>query len=210
MKWRDSLLAGGLVEAKGRRTPRNPYETVEPVEFSGLRLFGQDALNPQREIVFYHVRMSGSALSRARQQLMSSEDGARGSSALPIEGAIGPETKRTVVQLPSASQELLLRDTSKQKLGRRSPTETPTPAPRRRGPLKGSINRYREADRALCPELERITKEDHLTLSAAALKLAEADTERKILLGHGTPLSRAKRLVKRYNADAKIKLTETC
>jgi hypothetical protein len=177
MKCRDSSLAAGLVEAKGRRTPGSPYETIEPVEFSALRLVGPHAVNTRREIVFNDVRLSGWALSRARQQLVAS----------------GPP----------------LQDTSEQELPRPSPIEAGVPAKRHRGPVKDSLDRYGEADRALYPELERIVKEDHVSLTAAALKLAE-NKERRILLGDGAPLSRAKRLVGQYNADQKLKPAETC
>jgi len=94
--------------------------------------------------------------------------------------------------------------------GYRNSPVSPAPAPigaspltkSRRGPAKGSLDRYGEADLALFPELERIQKAEHLSLTAAALKLAEGHIEGKNVIGSSTPLSRAKRLVERYNSTA--------
>jgi hypothetical protein len=69
---------------------------------------------------------------------------------------------------------------------------------RRRGPKPGTVDRYGEADRALFPEVERIMREDRVTASAAALKLAEGGVEGKNVEGFGTPKSRAKRLTGSY------------
>jgi hypothetical protein len=66
----------------------------------------------------------------------------------------------------------------------------------RRGPKPGTVDRYGEADRALFPELAEIIRANNLSPTAAAVRLAECGK----VLGAGTPLSRAKRLVKRYQA----------
>jgi hypothetical protein len=59
-------------------------------------------------------------------------------------------------------------------------------APRpRKGPAPGTVDRFGESDRALFPEIERIMREGHETVHAAALELASA---RKIQ-GGGTPES---------------------
>ena len=66
-KWRDQLLAAGLTAAQGRRAPKMPYVTINPVEFSDLTLAGPHAENARGEIVFYDVRISGSDLWNARR-----------------------------------------------------------------------------------------------------------------------------------------------
>jgi hypothetical protein len=64
-------------------------------------------------------------------------------------------------------------------------------APRpRKGPAPGTVDRFGESDRALFPEIERIMREGHETVHAAALELASAGK----IQGGGTPESRAKRL----------------
>jgi hypothetical protein len=77
--------------------------------------------------------------------------------------------------------------------GSSAPNEV-LPAPRRRGPKPGTVNRFGEADRALFPELDRITKQPGMTASAAALKLAEDGK----VAGPGSAKSRAKRLASAY------------
>ena len=67
----------------------------------------------------------------------------------------------------------------------------------RRGPAPGAVDRYREVDRALFPEIRRIMRREGKSLYAAALKLAEMDKVK----GAGTPISRAKRIAKRFNAE---------
>ena len=67
----------------------------------------------------------------------------------------------------------------------------------RRGPAPGAVDRYRDADRALFPEIRRIMRREGKSLYAAALKLAEMDKVK----GAGTATSRAKRIVKRFNAE---------
>jgi hypothetical protein len=74
IKWRDDLLAAGLVAAVGRRTPSSPYETIKPVEFCDLRFAGLHAENGRGVVVFYNMRMSGSGLWRARQQAIALDD----------------------------------------------------------------------------------------------------------------------------------------
>ena len=186
----DHLLATGLVAAQGRRTLSSPYEIIEPIELSELRLAGSSLVNASWDTVFNNIRLSGWDLDIARRRLMGSDDTARESSPLPNEGVIPRETEGTGLQHRPAGPELAP-----------SPIEGPLAVKRRRGPAKGSIDRYGEADRALFPVLERIHRELHLSLSAAAQKLAEGEIEGERVLGSGTALSRAKRLVGRYNAD---------
>ncbi len=74
IKWRDYLLSTGLVTAEGRRSLSDPYETMKPVEFGDLRFADLHAENARGDIVFYNVQLSGSALWRARQQAIASDD----------------------------------------------------------------------------------------------------------------------------------------
>lgn len=69
--------------------------------------------------------------------------------------------------------------------------------PRRRGPKPGTLDRYRDSDRALYPELERLMHDEHLSRTAAAMALAAADR----VAGVGSAESRAKRLARRYEQD---------
>jgi hypothetical protein len=186
----DYLLAAGVVAAQGRRRFSSPYEIIEPIEFSELRLAGSNLVNASRDIVFYNVRLSSRDLDKARRRLLAPDGTARESSPLPNEGVIPRETEGTGLQHWRAGPELAP-----------SPIEGPLEVKRRRGPAKGSIDRYGVADRALFPVLERIRREHQLSLTAAAQKLAEGEIEGERVLGSGTPLSRAKRLVRRYNAD---------
>jgi len=64
----------------------------------------------------------------------------------------------------------------------------------RRGPQRGTVDRFGEADRALFPEMYRLVDEDHKSVHAAALELASASK----IKGAGTPNSRAQRLAKRF------------
>jgi hypothetical protein len=67
----------------------------------------------------------------------------------------------------------------------------------RRGPAPGAVDRYRDPDRALFPEIRRIMRTEGKSLYGAAVKLAEADKVK----GAGTAISRAKRIVRRFNAE---------
>jgi hypothetical protein len=66
-----------------------------------------------------------------------------------------------------------------------------------RGPERGKIRRYAEADRALYSELEKLIANNGYSKIGAAKALA--------LQGNGTPESRAKRLLKQYREDHKAK-----
>ena len=69
---------------------------------------------------------------------------------------------------------------------------------RRKGPVPGTVSRYREADHKLYPELEQLAvPEKRGSISAAARHLAE---EGKVA-GAGTAESRARRLATRYLRD---------
>jgi hypothetical protein len=81
--------------------------------------------------------------------------------------------------------------------GSRAPRQKTEGKRGRRGPAPGTVDRYREADQALYPELERIIRGHHKSAYAAALELAEANKVK----GAGTTNSRAKRLAGRFNED---------
>jgi len=67
----------------------------------------------------------------------------------------------------------------------------------RRGPRRGTVDRFGEADRALFPEMKRLVDEDHKSVHAAALELASTGK----IKGAGTPNSRAQRLAKLYRNE---------
>jgi hypothetical protein len=67
----------------------------------------------------------------------------------------------------------------------------------RKGPAPGSVDRFRDADRALYPEMERIILEQRISATAAARKLAE---EGKVA-GYGTWESKARRLRRLFLSD---------
>jgi hypothetical protein len=75
--------------------------------------------------------------------------------------------------------------------------DAPVPKSGRRGPQPGTIARFLDQDRALFPEIERLCKEEKLSVNAAAQRLA---SEGKVA-GIGTPLSRAKRLANAYSKE---------
>ena len=67
----------------------------------------------------------------------------------------------------------------------------------RRGPEPGTLDRFRDVDRALYRDIERIVRKDRKSVSAAALELAEAGKVK----GPGTATSRAKRLATRFKRE---------
>jgi hypothetical protein len=69
----------------------------------------------------------------------------------------------------------------------------------RRGPARGQVDRYRDTDHALYPELDRLTRDEPIKLSinAAALLLGEQGK----IAGTGARESRAHRLADRYRKD---------
>jgi hypothetical protein len=67
----------------------------------------------------------------------------------------------------------------------------------RRGPQRGTVDRFGEADRALFPEIIRLVDEDHKSVHAAALELASAGK----IKGAGTENSLAQRLAKRFRNE---------
>jgi hypothetical protein len=74
---------------------------------------------------------------------------------------------------------------------------------RRRSPAPGSLNRYAEADRALHRKIQQMMREDHLSATAAARKLAEAGR----VEGNGTTESRARRLATGYLRERRKRKT---
>jgi hypothetical protein len=74
---------------------------------------------------------------------------------------------------------------------------TPAKPQRQRGPKPGTVDRFRDADRALYPELEtRMRGPEKMTVSAAALALANGGHVAGV--GTSSAESRAKRLAGRY------------
>jgi hypothetical protein len=73
----------------------------------------------------------------------------------------------------------------------------------RRGPQRGTVDRFGEADRVLFPEMNRLVDEDHKSVHAAALELASAGK----IKGVGTEKSRAQRLAKRFREDRAAAVT---
>lgn len=70
-------------------------------------------------------------------------------------------------------------------------------ATRRRGPKPGTVDRYGDSDRALYPELEQLIRDEHLSRTAAAMKLAAADR----IGGAGSEENRARRLARRFAGE---------
>jgi hypothetical protein len=68
---------------------------------------------------------------------------------------------------------------------------------RRRGPKPGTVKRYVSADRAQFDAIERLMRDEQLSLTAATKKLAES----RRVAGTGTSTSRAQRLAKLYTAE---------
>jgi len=67
---------------------------------------------------------------------------------------------------------------------------------RRKGPVPGTLKRYRDSDRALFPRLEQLMQDEKLSATKAARRLADAGQ----IAGDGAPESLARRLVKEYHA----------
>lgn len=65
---------------------------------------------------------------------------------------------------------------------------------RHRGPRPGTVDRYRDGDRALYPEVDRLMQDEHLSRTGATLKLAEANR----VAGVGSADSHARRLAQRF------------
>jgi hypothetical protein len=78
-----------------------------------------------------------------------------------------------------------------------APVSTRTAGQARKGPTPGAVDRFGESDRALFPEIERIMRESHKSVHAAALEVASAGK----VQGGGTPESLAKRLAKRFRRE---------
>jgi hypothetical protein len=68
---------------------------------------------------------------------------------------------------------------------------------RGKGPVPGTLARYKEDDRKLYTELERLMDEKHMSPTAAARQLAEQNR----VAGIGTSESRARRLATLYRAE---------
>ena len=73
----------------------------------------------------------------------------------------------------------------------------------RRGPQRGTVDRFGEADRALFPQMKRLVEKAHKSAHAAALELASAGK----IKGAGTEKSRAQRLAKRFRKDRAAAIT---
>jgi hypothetical protein len=68
---------------------------------------------------------------------------------------------------------------------------------RQKGPKFGALRRYEADDRALFNELERIMRDQKMSVSAASRFLADGGR----ISGTGTPESRAKRLAALYRRE---------
>jgi hypothetical protein len=83
------------------------------------------------------------------------------------------------------------------------------PRPRkRRGPVAGTVRRYEATDRELFPEIDRMMRDQHISSSEAALRLATGKVEDEKVEGTGSAESHAKRLGSLYRA-ARRNPTET-
>jgi hypothetical protein len=72
-----------------------------------------------------------------------------------------------------------------------------SPAPKRRGPAPGKLDRYGASDRALFDELEQLMRDRMISSTAAAKILADQEK----VAGIGTTTSCAKRLAERYRRE---------
>ena len=60
---RGRLVAG--VRTKARRTPGGPYESVDPVEYTGAELEGMDAIDKKtRTVILFDLRINACRLRR--------------------------------------------------------------------------------------------------------------------------------------------------
>jgi hypothetical protein len=155
-------------------------ETLQPLNFLGMRYYDEDPVVRLQNFVAWAVSIGWTLPSELAELATRATGGAESATAQQEDVAL----RQRAAELPSAK--------------------------RRRGPARGSIDRYGETDRALFPELKRIMKADRVSLTAAALKLAESTIDgKKGVPGEGTALSRAKRLVARYNSDQGKEPSET-
>src|SRR5262249_46201796 len=73
------------------------------------------------------------------------------------------------------------------------PTTAAPPPRAAKGPVRGEIDRFGDADRALFPEIERLMKSQHLTSTEAVQQIPEDK-----LAGRGTLDSRIRRVSDRF------------
>jgi len=78
-----------------------------------------------------------------------------------------------------------------------TPTSSPATRRTRKGPVPGTVDRYRNADRALYPEMKRLIGQV-MSCRAAAHVLAEAN---KVSGSNSTVETKARRLSGRYRKD---------
>jgi hypothetical protein len=111
-------------------------------------------------------------------------------------------------QVPSFWTDAAARDSSIASAGVRAAPHLETKGRRgRRGPARGSISRYGEADRKLFPEIEKLEGAGQTVNAITKAMAAEKRVE-----GSGTPDSKAKRLAKAYRIhkmENLLKLAET-
>ncbi len=95
----------------------------------------------------------------------------------------------------------------------KSATDVPAgathPCPVMRGPRKGSVDRWSEADRALYPFIDELIRDGRMSLTAATIQLAN---EGKIARAPGTTAqleSLAKRVARRYTKESKFDPTSS-
>jgi hypothetical protein len=72
---------------------------------------------------------------------------------------------------------------------------------KRRGPAPGTLRRYEASYRVLFPDIDLLMKTEHISSSAAALKLANGEVPGKVVEGRGSAESRAKQLGTLYRKE---------
>jgi hypothetical protein len=98
---------------------------------------------------------------------------------------------------PQNAEKIVAPEPTEPRTARDKPGQAQAGRQGRRGPKPGELNRYREADRALLPDLQAIMRRDQLSASAAARKIEDR------ISGHGALESRVKRLVALYHSAKK-------
>jgi hypothetical protein len=71
-----------------------------------------------------------------------------------------------------------------------------SPTKQKPGPKSGRVDRFKAADEALYPEIEKLMEAKSISVQRAAFELAEDGRVK----GYGTPASRARRLADRYRS----------
>ena len=114
-----------------------------------------------------------------------------------IEGRPRPGSSNNVISdydpIAEFEREIGGRLSTPQRLSRRTAAPPPRAA---KGPVRGKIDRFGEADRALFPEIERLMKSKRLTSTEAVRQIPEGK-----LAGRGTLDSRIRRVSDRFRRE---------